>query len=253
MTERFFDPQVLQRQALDVVDKLKETAQNHERRYPLQIQAVVVFSGPGTYYDRLKPGQQEWQRWMDRDRIRAGVAVVREITARVKSRETGRGVFANDIQKEDIAKHGPFFVYNGIPLENEVFRQALKFQWCKLPREKVLIIDEVREPKAVRDIGHTGDQYESFFQELRNPTSPLFGIRDVALVAHIPDFIRHPFYAKHHNNKYIEEGYPTLTFWAYALKSRPGTENLHLEAELPRLVTYAQHGHLATEPVPLSV
>src|SRR5689334_18588899 len=71
----------LQAKALTIVDFLKNVAERHERTYPADIDAVLVFSGPGTYYQRLKDYQtDESRRWMDRDRIRAGVAVVREVT-----------------------------------------------------------------------------------------------------------------------------------------------------------------------------
>jgi len=43
--------------ATNVVNQLWEVALAHERIYPSEIQAVLVFSGPGTYYDKLKPNQ----------------------------------------------------------------------------------------------------------------------------------------------------------------------------------------------------
>lgn len=266
MSRQEVNPQEIQAEALKQFNQLKrvtEKATEGERRYysPL-IQAVWVFSGPGTYYDRLKPGQEEYQRWMDRDRIRAGVAVVCEVTAAKKYHqqtvvqktktdpvtkpETKKEVpFRGcDMTKDDIAEHGPLFVYNGTPLENEKIREALKSEYCKLPPEKVLLIDEVKRPDSVFAIRHTGDQFESFFQEMANPYSPLHKVIHVVLVAHAPDFIRHPFYAEKYNE---ENGYP-IRFWAYALRSRKDTEQLHLEAELPRLVTYANRGDLARKP-----
>src|SRR3972149_10857005 len=82
MTEIIINESELREKALGVVNRLKEVAQNHQRTYPATIEAVLVLSGPGTYYDRLREGQQEWKRWMDRDRIRAGVAVTKEVTAK---------------------------------------------------------------------------------------------------------------------------------------------------------------------------
>ena len=49
----------LVRKATDIVDRLKEVSQNHERTFPADIEAVFVFSGPGTYGERLKPEQPE--------------------------------------------------------------------------------------------------------------------------------------------------------------------------------------------------
>lgn len=264
MTEQLVDPQKLKDKALIIVERLNEAAQNHQRTYPADIQAVLVFSGPGTYRDRLKLGQSEWQRWMDRDRVRAGVAVVREVTV---TRMYQHKIFilgSREATNEDILEYGPFFVYNGVPFkendlvrhENEVLRQVIcnpqPSERVKLPKEKILIIDEVRNPKQVLAIAHTGHQFLSFYQELLNPLSPLHKVRNVALVAHIPDFIRQPFYAQKYNDDFEKILGRRLNFWFYALKSRPGTEEAHLDAELQRLPIYAAKGDLATEPAPFS-
>lgn len=254
MAERLFDSQKLQESALAVVNRLNEVAVNRERTYPSDIQAVLVFSGPGTYYDKLKPGQEEWMAWMDRDRIRAGVAVVREVTATATSKVLGKTIRTNVITAEAVAAYGPYLVYNGIPLENKVFREALTSEVGKrnLPRNKVLIIDEVREENGFVDIAHTAHQVKSFYQELGNPQSPLHGIENIALVAHIPDFVRIPFYTKKYNDEFMANGKQGLHFWAYGLIDRKGSAIPHTSSELPRLVTYAERGHLATEPSPLN-
>ncbi|OGD86526.1 hypothetical protein A2Z23_02930 [Candidatus Curtissbacteria bacterium RBG_16_39_7] len=251
MTERQIDPQELEAKAQAVVTRLKEVAANHERSYPPIIEAVLVFSGPGTYYKRLKDSRPEegWMRFMDRDRIRAGVAVVRQVTAVTKALVTGIETRTNQIMKEDIEQYGPLFVYNGIPEENEIFRQALASPFCKLPKDKVVIIDEVAEVDGTtHSIRHTADQVRSFYQELENPQSPLHRIVNVALVAHIPDFARNVFYTKKYNDEFMIKWHGGLRFWVYALKSRAGTGDEHIAAELPRLVKYAEAGHLATEP-----
>lgn len=249
MGERFINEGILQNSAIKVVNRLKEVAANHERTYPYQIEAVLVFSGPGTYYARLKPGQEERLRWMDRDRIRAGVAVVREVTTNVASGMLEIDINSQQVQKEDILPYGPYFVYNGIPVENRVFRKALESEFCKLPKEKVVIIDEVNEENSLpHPIRHTADQIKSFYQEIQNPESPLHGIHNVALVSHIPHFARIVFYTQKYNDEYIERGYPGLNFWVYGLKDRPGTEVEYLESELESLVDYAKRGHLAAEP-----
>jgi len=255
MTERQINPQELEAKAQVVVARLKEVAANHERTYPSAIQAVLVFSGPGTYYEKLKPDQEEWMRWMDRDRIRAGVAVVREVTASKLSEFCGRQIRGKFVTKEDVLKFGPIFVYNGIPEENKVFRQALDSPFCKLPKEKVVIIDKVKEEDdgTTHPIRHTADQVKSFYKELDNPDSPLLGVHAAALVAHIPDFVRIPFYFKKYNDEFEKAGGYKLNFWIYGLKSRPGTEKTHTEWELPRLVKYAEAGHLATDPSSFSV
>lgn len=246
---------MLQEKALNVVQRLKEVAINRERTYPSQIQAVFVFSGPGTYYERLKPGQEKHWRWMDRDRIRAGVAVIREATAS-RVRELGIDPYKKGhyTTHEEIIEHGPLFVYNGVPVENDVFRTALESPFSKIPKEKVVIIDEVLEDDGYsHPIRHTGDQVKSLYQQISNPNSPLHGTEHVALIAHIPDFIRDVFYTKKYNDEHMAAGSKGVQFWVYALQSRPGTEDEHISSELPRLVTYAQRGDLAREPSEFSV
>lgn len=241
---------MLQERALNVIHRLKEVAVSRERTYPSNIQAVFVFSGAGTYYERLKTGQEEHWRWMDRDRIRAGTAVVREATAS-RIRELGidhykRGHY---VTHQEILQHGPQFVYNGIPIENEIFRRSLESPFCKIPKEKAVVIDEVwKEDGTSHSIRHTGDQVKSLYQQISNPNSSLFGIENIALVAHIPDFIRDIFYTKKYNDEHLAAGGKGLQFWVYALQSRIGTEDKHIASELPRLVTYAQRGDLALEP-----
>ena len=121
-----------------ILKELDAISKSSIRFYPEHIDAVFVFSGPGTDYRRLKPGQPEWMEWMDRDRINFGVEIV-----------------------EEIAKNGkpPFFVYAGVPMENKAFRHALDSWHVKLPRSKVIILDDVEQDGDVlRPIRHTGDQ-----------------------------------------------------------------------------------------------
>lgn len=234
--------------AIAIVNRLEQVRSNRKRIYPATIDAVLVFSGPGTYDERLKPDQQEWQRNMDRDRTRAGYALMRELTAARKSARTKDPIRGHDVSIQDIVDDGPFLVYNGIPIENQVLRQVLTRNKDKLPTEKILIIDEVRTDTTFHPIRHTGDQYRSFFQEVVNPSSPLHRIKNVALVAHCPDFVRHPFYAAKYKEEFEEKLGRRLHFWAYGIMSRNGTRNIHIESELPRLVEYAKRGDLASEP-----
>lgn len=249
MIEQVVKQEALKMEAIRIVNRLTETALNHERTYPSSIQAVLVFSGPGTYYDRLKPGQQERQRWMDRDRIRAGVAVVRQVTASAKTESSGRKFKVNEIDKFDVHNFGPFLVYNGIPSENEVFLRALESPLCKMPVEKVVVIDQVKEEDgSSHSIRHTGDQVKSLFHEVTDPKSTLYGAKNIALVAHIPDFVRIPFYIQKYNSEYVNVSSQQLHFWFYALKSRPNTMEEHTNAELIRLVEYAKLDQLNTTP-----
>src|SRR3990170_214487 len=138
MLERLVDPKALEEAGLGITSLLKEIALNHERQYPETIEVVLVFSGPGTYYQRLKPNEPEWMRWMDRDRIRAGVAVVREVTASAKSCRLGDTIRSGEISPSDIEEVGPLFVYNGVGEENPAFLKALDSSFCLLPKEKVI-------------------------------------------------------------------------------------------------------------------
>lgn len=257
MADRYIDPDGLRARAQEIIGHLKDVATNHKRVYPKSIDAVLVFSGPGDYFRPLKPerNEQPYQRWRDQDRIRAGVAVVRNVTANRLEKPV------NQVTKDDVLNHGPFMVYNGQPSENTAFRLATRGEDSKIPIEKVIVIDEVRQPDRVIPIVHTAHQYESFLQEVANPFSPIHDIREVALVAHIPDFARHPYYAEHFSQIYEARGVQRLAFWAYGVKSRQGstdpklnlssTEPEHLASELYALVRYAKGGYLSTTPVHL--
>ena len=243
------DSQALEEKALRIVRRLEEVAKNRKRMFPSLLDAVLVFSGPGTIYDKLKPGQEEWMRWMDRDRIRAGRAIVAELTATRLAEHRRRKTSVEEVTVEDIRTSGPLFVYNGIPLENDMLRQALRTQTLRLPVEKVVIIDQVvEEDGTIHPIRHTADQVKSFYQTVASPQSPLYGVNNVALVAHIPSFIRIPFYTRKYDDQFIAEGHKGLDFWVYALRSRQGAQEPHVASELHKLLAYAELGHLATEP-----
>jgi len=254
MSERFIDPVAMQARSLAVIELLKDTAENRLRTYPADIEAVLVFSGPGTYFDRLKPEEPEWMRWMDRDRIRAGVAVVREITATKLFQHTNWPLRSFQLTREDLLTDGPLFIYNGIEQENEIFSRALESPSCLLAKEKVILLSSVIDNNGdPRSINHTGDQVLSLYQARLNPNSLLYGISTVALVAHIPDYVRILNYTKYYDEQSIQRGYPSLHFHCYGLRSRPGTEEPHIASELPRLVQYARQDHLATNQSPFSV
>lgn len=243
------DSQALVDEALRIVWRLEEVANGRKRTFPPLIDAVFVFSGPGTIYHKLKPGQEEWMRWMDRDRIRAGRAIVAEVTSARLAERRGRLTRADEITVDDIRTSGPLFVYNGIPIENTMLRQALLTQEGRLPPENVVIIDQVEADGGTRPIRHTADQVRSFYQNQANPQSPLYGVKHVALVAHIPHFVRIPFYTRKYDDEHIARGHEGLNFWAYALRSRRGAQEPYVQTELHKLLAYADLGHLAREPV----
>lgn len=287
MSERLVNPDAIKTLGLQVVQSLKDARKGHiaqrrkaraedsevPSRFSPDIQAVLVFSGPGNYFKPLKPDQtddQKWMRWMDHDRIRAGVAVMAEVTA-ARMREQGIEVtrthpktgevrvgvprLGGEVTKADIEKYGPTFVYNGVPSkwddflsENEALDLAMRSRSSKLPASKVFLMDEVTDATGTHPIQHTGDQVTSFFNAVRNPESPIYGVTNVALVAQDPDMIRNPFYTKLHESEHAASGFEPINFWAYTLRSRQYAEIPHTESELPRLVAYAEKGDLATEP-----
>jgi hypothetical protein len=218
---------------------------NHERRreYPHHIQAVFVLSGPGTYYQRLKAGQDEKLRWMDRDRIRAGVAVMSELTLSTM-RKLGladRGKL--NIYRKEISAYGPLFIYNGQPVENSDFLKAVYSRFSKLPAENVFLIHEVqRADGSIRPIEHTGDQVRSLFQHLEGDLS---SIRRIAVVQHESDFGRTLHYFKKYNDEREAKGLTRIDIWPYAVKNRKGTFYPLLKSELERLIPYFLKGDLA--------
>jgi hypothetical protein len=294
MVEQGFNPQALQVRALQVVDGLQSARDAYRRdlirarnegteapsRFSPDIQAVFVFSGPGNYFEPLKPGQTPWTRWMDHDRIRAGVAMMSEVTAARMRRDgieverthpvTGEvrvGVprVGGQVTKADIAQYGPKFVYNGVPStsqdflsENEALRLAMVSRSSKLPVKNVVIMDEVTDASGTHAIRHTADQVNSFYRAVRDPDSDLYRVTNVALVAQDPDFIRNPFYTAFYDREHVKLGFDPINYWAYPIRSRVHAEIPHTVSELPRLVEYAQRGHLSTEPsalvnIPLNI
>lgn len=262
MHEREVDHILLEKRAREIISRLKKTAEKQDwrrRTYSPNIQAVLVFSGPGTYFEPLKPDQAEYFRWRDRDRIRAGVGIVAQVTARTMRKEIRKNIKGHKITKEDIANFGPMFVYNGTPVENEVFKRALDSPNCRLPKEKVVVIeevvviDEVTGQLTTRAISHTGDQVKSFFDELENQNSPLNGLTNIGLVSNVSGVLRVPFYTKKHNDIRKAKELPELKFWIYAIKDRQQAETPIIESELKSLVTYAMQGDLAIRPSAFTV
>lgn len=267
------DGEVMKQHALSVVDHLTTVANEHQRTYPPEIDLVYVFSGPGTYLDKLKPGQKAYQAFMDRDRLRAGVAVLRSVTASAKalaeiSEEqiaAGNKFTGHEISQEDIIKYNKYFMYSGIPIENEVFRRARKTEAIlkRIPISKTIIADEVRIPEGIVEVGHTGHQYMALLQEITNQNSPIQDISNVALVAHIPDFVRHPFYAQWLNEQLIAAHKKPLQYWFYGIRPRDGQmeidgtmqsfAEIHTQGEISRLEPYAKSGSLATKGTPYQV
>jgi|SRR3989344_400897 len=241
-----FDVELLKEEAYQRVLILENRT---KFQFPAHIQAVLVLGGPGTYIDRLKPQEDEWMRWMNRDRVRAGVAVVREITRSAKSHRRRKQIKLQEISLNDILELGPYFVYNGAPAENESLRLALSSPFNRLPQKKVIIIDEIlEENQSLRPIHHTHDQIKSFYQEVAKWQSLLHHVQNIALVSHSPHFIRIPHYIRHFEQIFLEQNRRILSWWAYGVKSRPGVFEKFAADELEKLVEYAKLGYLSATP-----
>lgn len=239
MNERPIDEEFLQRRALEGVRKLEEVARNRERSYPYDIQAVLVLAS-----------EEEWSHRIDLERISEGVRVMREVTAAAETFIWGEKIIALNVSQDQIALHGPLFVYIGVPEENEELKKILNSDPNELPEENIVIINEVMEEDGTKHpIGHTGDQFKSFFQEITRPDSRLRGAKQVALVGHYSDFVTYPFYAQEFNQRLRESGFEGLIFWAYGIKNRQGTGDELEKAQLHRLVENVTHGDLPTEPL----
>lgn len=151
------------------------------------IDAVWVFSGPGTFFKQLDTGEPKWMAWMDRYRILYGIALVRKITAKRLSKKVA------EVTVGDIGKHGPLFLYNGTPEENHSLRKALKSQYLSLPEEKVFITDQVIEEDGTKHpIRNTRDQIKSFPRKLLRPPGPIQKrLAIISHAAHIPRILRY--------------------------------------------------------------
>lgn len=221
--------------AQEVLDIIKTRA--HPKIDP-KIEAVWVFSGPGTYFHALKAGEKPWESWMDRKRILYGVAIVRAVTAKRLAKQS------SEVTKEDIDRSGPYFLYNGIPKENDALRLALTAPDSFLPKEKVIIIDSVHELN-----GNTHAIYQTLDQ-VKSIPSELFGKngmfkRCIALVSHAEHFPR--------ILRYLEKYRPISESIRIELFPLVLPENFHdvaLAEEEEKVWEYFKKGDLSWNPFP---
>lgn len=211
---------------------------NNDQQVDKEFDAVWVFSGPGTIKQPLKEGDAPSRKWMDRDRILYGVELVAKITAkRLQKNYTC-------VTSGDIINSGPFFIYNGIRIENIHLRETLHCSPDLLPYEKVYIIDEVVGENGVfHPINNTLDQIKSFPQELIH--SGIIKER-IAIVSHVEHFPRILRYIKKY--KIIPEHIKIAIF---PLKSAPYVMNEYHQEEVNKVWEYFQNGHLSWNPIPL--
>lgn len=219
-------------------------------KLPDDIHAVWVFSGPGTYFTALKDKEESWQTFMDRDRIHAGLRLYRLLTAKRIEDRTHQETLPAQISFEDLEQYGPYFIYNGNPAQNRDFAEAWAKGFIKLPKQKLIILDEVEAPNASRPIANTLDQVASFYQEKARENSPLFRCHRIALVSHSPHFVRIPHYIRRFEEEFLQSHGRVISYWAWAVKSESAVFNEFVRSELNKLASYVNRGHLNPAPTP---
>jgi hypothetical protein len=204
----------------------------------IDIDAVWVFSGPGTFFTPLDPGEPAHFAWMDRYRILYGLSIVRKITAKrlQKSFEA--------ITRHDILEHGPLFIYNGNPEENAALRKAFSGAGHSMPQEKIIIVDNVEKENISVPIQNTLDQVESFptkliGREIRHR------IAVVSHAAHLSRILR-----------YLEEYqiFPdNIVVELFPVKDSEKNTMLDTKEETDKIWEYFQKGDLSWNPFPTEV
>jgi len=189
----FTDLQLVIRKGLEEMVRLEQIALWHKRcNLPMtyevarRIKAVIVVSGPGTWYqarkeDRYK--EKAWAAWMDHARLAHGVWLIRRVTEISTGKRFQGAIDTLDervqLIKDAIAKHGPYFIYTGREDERAAVKQALADPRSVIPSEKIYIIEE--------KIDNTVDQVKT----LRLPPNLEMHSQDrVAVVAHSPQLVR---------------------------------------------------------------
>ena len=197
------------------------------------IDAIHVFSGPGTFLTPLKERDEDWMAWFDQARLSKGILLVLQVT----SLRTNKPL--HKIAKEDIEKAGPYLIYNGIPIENKVFRSCINLPDFPIPQSKIIIADEIEENGTKRPIKHTGDQVATLPTHLLG--NEIKG--SIALVSNAPHFIRILRYLTRY--KTIPEHFSIIPF---PIASRPDWAKKATDHAVQKLFAYLALGYLSEKP-----
>lgn len=234
---------------LEETIQLEKVAWLHKRfNLPLkpeiarQIKAVIVLSGPGTWYQARKEDRYKdkiWAAWMDRKRLVHAVWVIRRITE-ISTGSYFRGSL-NTIDeqvckiRDSIAKNGPYFIYTGREDERAAVKQAIQEKRAIIPLEKVYIIEE--------KIDNTVEQVKTITLPSELHLKP--GDR-IAIVAHGPQLVR----LGHMLQRY--KPFPAgLAIQPFPLATPPGGMPDYPEQEIRGLLYYTFITHdAAQEPYP---
>lgn len=226
--------------ALSIVRQLQ--GEISKRVYDRRIKAVHVLSGAGSYFEENN-GEDECRRWTDRDKIKAGVCLVRAI--------------AGDVCLGKPKQSTPILFYNGAPNENpglhqnDVMRKLRDEGKLGISAKNVVISDGYHDEVGyLRDVEHTAHQMMDLYQRLTTSGTALHKERNVLVVDDL--FLRAPFYMQKYLGD-LEGG----RFWAMQTKRRRGSPKRKDTApdamlgELTRLVWYLKEDQLSDTPIKL--
>ena len=259
--------------SLELIEKLRNVSTADKTTCDPSIEVVMVFSGPGLFLEERKPDdqyQENTYRWLNRDRLLAGMAYARRIALEKKRlTENNPESTIRELTEQDLEKYAPVIFYNGTALENNELKEVLEnwdvTGWDEGFEEKHPKVGSFPYPQklpfpkskfriAAEPTRHTGEQVMSIARETEH--GALKGMKNIATVASILDYVRLPNYLEKISRVMGEEKAPH--FWAYPVRARRGnvahpelqdTVQKYVVSEAERLVHYLQAGHLAEKPV----
>src|SRR3989344_357186 len=170
---------------LDLLQKFEHAARPHPAIHA-DTDVVMIVSGPGEYSQTIEPKEEKldryrnfpWARKMDRARVRAGVTLVREVTAKRLEKPEA------EVTEEDIANHGPWLHYASTSWENNHIRHALAQPALGMPSSKIFMYTFLDDHGKERQFINTATQMEGLeFPEGSRP-------RRVLVVSHPPHLVR---------------------------------------------------------------
>lgn len=201
------------------------------------IDAVFVFSGPGTVCEPPSTGDYDWMEWCDLIRVIRGISIVLKVTAMRLS------IPYENVTADEVDKVGPYFIYNGVnsKFENQDLVDYLSLPRSRIPKSRLVLIDKISDNGSTREIKHTGDQVATFPTHMVNAEIR----KAVALVSNAPHFPRILRYLAHY--KTIPDYIPIRCF---PIHSDPAWAALYANSEIEALVRYLEAGFLAELPYP---
>src|SRR3989344_207031 len=203
------------------------------------IALVQVFSGPGDFLSPLKPSNDPWKFWWDQHRLSAGILLVLQVAA------LNLGIPVQKVRRDHVERAGPLLVYNGIPVENEVFREVIRLSHFPIPVSRIEIQDTVEEEGKRIPIRHTGDQVKSFLEYLQQ--NPKDG--SIALVSSASHYHRILRYF----DKYLQDWRERPILRSFPVPSNPAWAIRYAMEEINSLCEYLAKDHLSANPYPANL